>query len=143
MKKIWLSLMGLTLAVGLAACGSSDDTSTDAEQEAAPSETEEAASGADSEVNGEDVVTLHIQADNFSFDQEQYEVPLGATVEITFENVEGHHEAVIEGYNVSLSEGEPVTFVADQAGEFELACSVVCGPIDDHENMVSKLVVTE
>ncbi|WP_059104870.1 hypothetical protein [Shouchella shacheensis] len=136
-KSFWLTLVLLSLSVIIVACGS-DGTSSEPEEEG----TEQTENASDATNEGE-VVELVVHAENYAFDQAEYEVPLGATVEVTFENMEGYHEALIEGYDVTLTEDETVAFVADEAGEFELLCSVVCGPIDDHENMKSTLVVTE
>ncbi|MDQ0339888.1 cytochrome c oxidase subunit 2 [Caldalkalibacillus uzonensis] len=140
-----LAVTLLAVAVLFAGCGQSDEPAADESSEAtepAAEATEE--NGADEAVETSgDVVQLTVSAHNFGFDQERYEVPLGATVEITFENEEGYHEAIIAGYDVELTAKEPVTFVADQPGEFDLSCSVVCGPMDEHNNMRATFVVTE
>jgi cytochrome c oxidase subunit 2 len=40
-----------------------------------------------------------------------------------------------------VKEGTPATFVAAEAGEYEIACSVICGAVDDHKGMTAKLVI--
>lgn len=144
-RTLWLLVMGLAVfSVIIAGC-SSDDTPAEGsvETEASDGQKTGANEGSLGESSEGEVVKLEIQAQNFAFDQEEYSVPLGSTVEITFENKDGYHEAVIDGYDIEITEEDSVTFTADQAGEFEIACSVVCGPMEDHESMKSKLIVTE
>jgi cytochrome c oxidase subunit 2 len=144
-KRFWLLLAGLLAAVLLlAACGSESTDNGDGTEEGNSSgPSEEAPAEGGSEGATGDVRQITITASNFKFDQEVYTVSKGDTVEITFENAEGYHEATIDGYDVKLSASEPVTFVADQSGEFDLFCTVVCGPIDKHNNMRAKFVVEE
>lgn len=131
MKKTLLLLFVslLAIAVVVTGCGTTEDTNDLDATEASTDES--AASG--------EVVDLVVRANNFDFDQEVYEIPLGATVNITIENDQGYHEAIIKGYDVEIKPGETVTFVADKEGEFEIFCSIFCGA--GHDDMVSTVVV--
>lgn len=137
-RRLWLLAAGLlTVALLLVGCGNGDQSAGQGDQSATEAKEAGSQSGSDG------VRQIVITASNFKFDQEAYTVNKGETVEIILENAEGYHQAIIDGYDVELKPNEPVTIVADQAGEFDLFCSVVCGPIDDHNNMRSKFVVVE
>lgn len=87
--------------------------------------------------DGEDVsaateteeVVIDLTGQSFAFSQDEIRVPLGATVTINFQSVMGFHDWVVDQYaatdQVSETDGvTSVTFVADEAGEFEYYCSV-------------------
>lgn len=90
--------------------------------------------------NEGETVDLVIKANNWEFDQEVYEVPQGATVNVTIVNDSGYHTAMIQGYNIDVKPDNTMTFVADKDGEFQINCSTMCGT--GHVDMKSKLVVT-
>ncbi|MFD2657047.1 cytochrome C oxidase subunit II [Gracilibacillus thailandensis] len=122
MKKILLTMMTLSLALVLAACGSGDD-------EGSSNNNEEAASG-----DGE---TVDIQASNWQFDQEEYTVPAGeVTVNLT--NEEGFHGIEIEGTDIALDDAGSQTATLEP-GEYTIRCSIQCGP--GHDDMVATLIV--
>ncbi|MDP1743901.1 MAG: cupredoxin domain-containing protein [Candidatus Amesbacteria bacterium] len=84
-----------------------------------------------------------VTASNFKFDLKTIKVKKGDTVKITFKNVEGFHDFVIDEFDVAtnqigVEEEDEVEFVADKAGSFEYYCSV-----GQHRKngMVGKLVV--
>jgi plastocyanin len=65
----------------------------------------------------------------FSFTPNTMNVNVGDTVRVTFKNVEGKHDWVLDAYNVrtqiiAAGTEETIEFVADKAGTFEYYCSV-------------------
>ena len=83
-------------------------------------------------------VELVIEASDFKFDQAEYRVKAGDTVNVTFKNVQGLHGIDIQGYKIKLKNGETATFVA-APGEYLINCNIMCGP--GHSGMRSKLIV--
>lgn len=137
--KRWLGPFWLAALLLLSAChGTGDSLSL-----ALGTEGNRSPAGGSSSESSEEVREIIILARNFAFDQDVYTVSKGERVKIVFENVEGYHEAIIEGYDIKLKAGEPVIFVADESGEFELYCTLVCGPIEAHQAMRAKFVVEE
>jgi plastocyanin len=70
-----------------------------------------------------------VTASNFKFDQTTIKVKEGQTVKITFKNIEGTHDFVLDEFNVRTkiikdSGEEKIEFVADKKGSFEYYCSV-------------------
>lgn len=93
----------------------------------------------------DNVVSFTVEGENFSFAPSQIEVKEGDTVRITFKNVGGFHDFVIDEFDVATSQfgagnEETVEFVADKTGSFEFYCSV-----GNHreQGMVGTLTVTE
>ncbi|PYI54485.1 cupredoxin domain-containing protein [Paenibacillus flagellatus] len=83
---------------------------------------------------------LKITASNFQFDQPEYKVKKGETLQVVLKNKEGVHGMEINGLGVTLSGKElskDVTF--DKAGSYEIVCTVPCGA--GHVNMKAKLIV--
>lgn len=71
-----------------------------------------------------------VTGSNFKFSQPEIRVKEGDTVKITFKNESGHHDFVIDEFNVATEQTngpteEIVTFVADKTGTFEYYCSVL------------------
>ena len=64
----------------------------------------------------------------FSFTPDLVTVKKGDTVRITFKNLDGFHDLVIDEFNVRTKQipigEETIEFVADKAGSFEFYCSV-------------------
>lgn len=121
MKKVWLALAA-SMVVALAACGGggSDDSSN----------------GGESAESGESS-TLDISATNFAFDQEEYTVPAG-DITINFQSEEGVHGLGIDGTDIDIQKDGSET-VNLEAGEYEIYCSIPCGP--GHDDMKAVLVV--
>ena len=136
--KRWLWPLVLVTLLFVAACQGVGDSLL----AAGPEEQLPPKGGSPSDPSDE-VRQIVISARNFAFDQEVYTVSKGEKVTILFENAEGYHEAIIEGYDIKLKAGEPVTFVASESGEFDLYCTLVCGPIHAHQGMKAKFVVEE
>lgn len=95
--------------------------------------------------NTQDEVTFDITGKNFEFSEDALTVKQGQTVTVNFTSEGGVHDFVIDEFDVATDqvqsgETSSVTFVADQAGEFEFYCSV-----GDHRQMgmVGTLTVTE
>lgn len=70
-----------------------------------------------------------VTGQNFSFSPNQLTVKKGDTVKITFKNVEGFHDFMLDAFNVvsqkiSTGQEDIVTFVADKTGTFEYYCSI-------------------
>lgn len=105
---------------------------------------QESTESMDLEVDPEAAV-FNISAKNFEFSEDVIEVKVGQTVTINLTSEDGFHDFVIDEFNVATDQvntgqSSSVTFVADQAGEFEFYCSVM-----QHRQMgmVGTLVVTE
>ncbi len=121
--KSWKLLLIVMLAIGLlTACGG----------EAA---TEQASEEVESTGN---VVDLNIDATNFKFDQEEYRVNAGDTVNLSLTSSEGIHGILVKGLDITLKDGETTSFVA-KPGEYEIICNIMCG--SGHSEMISTLVV--
>ena len=122
MKKLLLSLaLALTAAGLLAACGGGGPSAPAVEP------------------NG-NTVDLAIEAKDFEFNQPEYRVKAGDTVNVTFANAQGMHGIDIVGYDVNLGDGESATFVA-APGEYDIVCNIMCGT--GHSQMRAKLIVEE
>jgi len=120
MKKIVLVLaLALSAAGLLAACGGAGQTAPAVEPTG-------------------NTVDLTIEAKDFEFDQKEYRVKAGDTVNVSFVNAQGMHGIDIVGYNVNLGDGESATFVA-APGEYDIVCNIMCGT--GHSQMRSKLIV--
>lgn len=70
-----------------------------------------------------------VEGENFKFTPDKIEVKKGDKVKITFKNISGFHDFVIEGLNVNTKqikagEKDSVEFTADKVGSFEFYCSV-------------------
>lgn len=70
-----------------------------------------------------------ITAQNFSFTPKQIAVNKGDTVKITFKNVDGFHDFMLDAFQVaskkiSAGQEDVVTFIADKAGSFPYYCSI-------------------
>lgn len=86
-----------------------------------------------------------VDGSSFEFDPKTITVKKGDTVKITFKDIDGRHNLVIDGYDLStdiIGKGkeDTIQFVADKAGSFEYYCSVA-----NHEElgMTGTLVVEE
>lgn len=149
---IVLVLVGLLVVGGFAAymmtqSQSTSDTTEVVEMEGmedmvVEQEPNEATSQADTD---EDVVTVNVSARNFSFNPTEIRVKKGDTVKIVLDVEAGMHDWVVDEFDaktdvVSTGQTTEVTFVADQAGEFEYYCSV-----GNHRQMgmVGTLIVEE
>ncbi|NMO96065.1 cupredoxin domain-containing protein [Paenibacillus lemnae] len=130
MKKSLALVVSLMLLFVLAACGE-DNNSASPESGTGVTET-----GVAPEAE------LVISATDFKFDQQEYTLKKGVPVEIQFKNEQGNHGVMIPALGVQLDRNKnSVVVTPDKAGEFEMSCSIMCGP--GHSKMTSKLIVEE
>lgn len=86
--------------------------------------------GSDS-ANAEDgVKEFTVTGGDFKFDTSEIKVKVGDMVRINFKNAQGHHDFVIDEFDVATKQTngpseETVIFVASKAGMFEYYCSVI------------------
>ena len=99
----------------------------------------------DSAMTDENAKEFTLNASSFKFDMTEIRVKKGDTVKITLNNTGGMHDWVVDEFDArtkQITDGQTdtVTFVADQAGEFEYYCSV-----GNHRaiGMVGTLIVEE
>ena len=85
------------------------------------------------------VVEVTVNATNFEFDKKEIKAKAGDTIKLTVVNETGAHGLAIDEFKQDVKGGETVEFVADQKGEFEYYCSLMCGT--GHDSMVGKLIV--
>lgn len=101
------------------------------------------ATGSSEMVIDENAQVFEVSASNFDFSLTEMKVKKGDTVRVVFTNDEGTHDWVLDEFDaktemLNAGESAEVTFVADEAGEFEYYCSV-----GQHRSMgmVGKLIV--
>jgi len=75
------------------------------------------------------VKSFVVEGGNFTFTPTMISVTKGDTVQITFKNMEGFHDLIIDEFNaktkqLSAGQEETIQFVADKIGTFEYYCSV-------------------
>jgi cytochrome c oxidase subunit 2 len=123
MKKTIAFMATSVLLLVLAACGSGSNTSSE-----------------DNNITPE--AELTIEATDYQFDQPEYHLKKGVPVKITFKSKEGNHGMLVPGLKLQLSgKSQSKTIIPEEAGEFELACSIMCGT--GHTTMISKIIVEE
>lgn len=88
---------------------------------------------------------INLEAYQFGFSPELIEVKKDDIVRLVATSRDVTHGIYIKEYdiNVPVKKGEikKIEFIANQAGEFDILCSVYCGR--GHHNMKAKLVVKE
>ncbi|KKO52940.1 cytochrome c oxidase subunit II [Paenibacillus sp. DMB20] len=129
MKKTLALIVSCMLLFVLAACGGDKDS-------ASPNETGVTDTGVAPEAE------LVISATNYQFDKQEYTLKKGVPVKITFKNEEGNHGVLIPALNLQLdSKNDSAVVTPDKTGEFDISCSIMCGP--GHTKMISKLIIEE
>ncbi|SMF74990.1 cytochrome c oxidase subunit 2 [Paenibacillus uliginis N3/975] len=129
MKKTLALITSCMLLLLLAACGG--------DKEAAPTN---GTGVTDTGVAPE--AELVISGSNYQFDQPEYTLKKGVPVKITFKNEEGNHGVLIPVLNLQLdSKNNTAVVTPDKTGEFDISCSIMCGP--GHTKMISKLIIEE
>lgn len=140
MKKILAILLLIVFAIGCAQQQTAQPTTAPS----APISTE-APKVEPSGVPSGSVKSFDIEAERFYFKPNEIVVNKGDTVVLNVKSEDVTHgfSIPVYGINKTLEPDKTVTikFVADKAGEFEFACSVVCGT--GHGDMKGKLVVKE
>ncbi|REK75755.1 cytochrome C oxidase subunit II [Paenibacillus paeoniae] len=130
MKK-WLILATvLTLALVVAACGANSDNSKETMGGISN------ASGNESSTSESEVV---ITAKNWDFDQKEYRIKAGETVDLTVKSAGGVHGVRILKTKYSIGNRETVAVKFDAPGTYDMICSVPCG--GGHSLMKAKLIV--
>ena len=139
-KKLIVMLMAAFMVFGLAACGQNDEKEEEAAKETAttPETPAQETSSEKIEPTG-NVVEVTVNASNFEFDKKEIKAKAGDTIKLTVVNETGAHGLSIDEFKQDVKGGETVEFVADQKGEFEYHCSLMCGT--GHDSMVGKLIV--
>ncbi|WP_312110390.1 cupredoxin domain-containing protein [Brevibacillus reuszeri] len=100
---------------------------------------DQAASGNSATPAATSGTAVNIEASNWKFNQDTFEVKAGEEFTINFKSVEGFHGIGIQGLDVDIQKEGSKTMKIDEAGEYTIFCNVICGP--DHGKMVAKLVV--
>ncbi len=123
MKKMYISVLALALAVGLSACGGGNSGASDKAVE----------------TNEASAASVAIEASNWEFDQEEYRVKAGEPVNFLLTNAEGVHGVDIEGLGIQLDADQEVQYTINEAGTYDIVCNIICGT--GHSTMTAKLVV--
>ncbi|MFH1479407.1 MAG: cupredoxin domain-containing protein [Candidatus Omnitrophota bacterium] len=88
---------------------------------------------------------IEFEAYQFGFSPERITVKKGDIVKIRAASRDVPHGIYIKEYNINKTAKKSGTtnieFAADKAGEFDILCSVYCGP--GHHSMKAKLIVSE
>ncbi|GIO05486.1 cupredoxin domain-containing protein [Brevibacillus reuszeri] len=100
---------------------------------------DQAASGNSATPAATSGTAVNIEASNWKFNQDTFEVKAGEEFTINFKSTEGFHGIGIQGLDVDIQKDGSKTMKIDEAGEYTIFCNVICGP--DHGKMVAKLVV--
>ncbi|TMV44005.1 cytochrome C oxidase subunit II [Paenibacillus mesophilus] len=121
MKKTLIYLLALTVVLVLAACAKKE-------------ETKNAAAPAAGNASGE----LKITATNWKFDQAEYKVKKGETLNVKLESKEGAHGIKIDKIG-EVGANKSGSFTFDKPGTYDITCNVPCG--SGHATMKAKLIV--
>ena len=83
----------------------------------------------DQNPDGSQVTSFNIEGGSFYFKPNLIKAKLGDTVKITFTNVEGTHDLIIDEFNAKTKRIQPgetdtIQFVVNKKGNFEFYCSV-------------------
>lgn len=127
MKKWLLFASALCLVFVLAACGANSTKEENKEVQ-----TTVADSGAASS-------ELVITASNWKFDQEEYKIKAGETVNLKLDSIEGMHGVQIKNTDYAIDGGKTVSVNISEPGSYEMICSRPCGA--GHIEMKATLVV--
>ncbi|QJC51353.1 cytochrome C oxidase subunit II [Paenibacillus albicereus] len=90
------------------------------------------------ETTSEPTQDLVIKATNYKFDQETYTIKKGEPLRIKLES-DGIHGIRIANTSVKMNKDEEKVYSFSEAGEYQIECSIPCGP--GHEKMISVLKV--
>jgi cytochrome c oxidase subunit 2 len=121
MKKLITIVTAISLILALTACGGGNNAGN----------TQAAPAG--------DAKEVKIVATNYEFDQPEYTVAKGETVNFVLENAKGMHGIEIKGLGVKIDGAGNQVITVDKAGEYDIICNIPCGP--GHLQMKSKLIV--
>lgn len=122
MKKTLIYLLALTVVLVLAACAKKEETKN------------ASAPAAGAAASGE----LKITATNWKFDQAEYKVKKGETLNVKLESKEGAHGIKIDKIG-EVGANKSGSFTFDKPGTYDITCNVPCG--SGHATMKAKLIV--
>lgn len=125
MKKMFISIMALAMAIALAACGGGDSGGS--------------ASDKAVQTNEASAASITMEASNWDFDQDEYRVKVGEPVNFLLTNVEGVHGVEIKGLGIKLDADQEVQYTINEAGSYDIICNIICGT--GHSTMTAKLIV--
>ncbi|MCA0758038.1 cytochrome C oxidase subunit II [Paenibacillus sp. N4] len=127
MKK-WLFFASvLCLVIVLAACGAnSADSGNTGDKEAV-------------QTGGAAGSELVITASNWKFNQAEYKIKAGETVNVKLDSIDGIHGVQIKNTDYAIANGKTVAVSISKPGEYEMICNVPCG--GGHRTMAAKLIV--
>lgn len=153
MKKV-VTLAGIAvLSIGiLAGCGgdksssASNNSASTSTSSSSSSQSSSQTSGASATASSGSAKALKIEGSNYKMDVAPVEIKAGDKVNLTFSTKEGVHGYAIKNTNIkfdAVASGTTKTaeWTPDKPGEYEVYCTMVCGPMDKHEAMKSKIVV--
>lgn len=127
MKKWLLFASVICLVFIIAACGA--NTTKEDNKEANTTAADSGASASD----------LVITASNWKFDQEEYKIKAGETVNLKLDSVDGMHGVQIKKTDYNIDNGKTVAVNISEPGTYDMICSRPCGA--GHVQMKAKLVV--
>ena len=121
-------ILVVVLLLGLAAGGYYFVSASNKNEVKAPAVSQEVQQVVDAN-EATNVKEFTVDGSNFAFSPKEIKVSKGDTVKITFKDIDGMHNLVIDGYNVKTNiikggSEDTITFVADKTGQFEYYCSV-------------------
>ncbi|HTG68978.1 MAG TPA: plastocyanin/azurin family copper-binding protein [Candidatus Udaeobacter sp.] len=127
MKKWLLFASAMCLVFVIAACGANN--------------TKEANKDVDTTVadSGAASSDLVITASNWKFDQPEYKIKAGETVNVKLDSIEGMHGIQIKKTDYTISAGKAVPVTISEPGTYEMICNRPCGA--GHIEMKATLVV--
>ncbi|WP_424767249.1 cytochrome C oxidase subunit II [Paenibacillus sp. sgz302251] len=128
MKKWLLFASAMCLVIVLAACGANSNTNKET-------------GNTDTTVTDGGTATsdLVITASNWKFDQEEYKIKAGETVNLKLDSIEGMHGVQIQKTKYLIANNKTVPVNFSEPGTYEMICSVPCGA--GHREMKATLVV--
>lgn len=132
----FLALVSLAAVVALSACGNNNNNNGNA----SPSAPAASSPAASAPAAGGETKDITINAKNFEFDQQDIQLHVGDTVNLTLKNTSGAHGLEIPDLGVNIKNGETKTFTVDKAGTFDFNCSIQCG--SGHDNMTGTITVS-
>ena len=133
----FLALVSLAAVVALSACGNNNNNSNASPSASAPAASSPAASAP---AAGGETKDITINATNFEFDQQDIQLHVGDTVNLTLKNTSGAHGIEIPDLGVNVKNNQTVTFTVDKAGTYDFNCSIQCG--SGHDNMTGTITVS-
>jgi cytochrome c oxidase subunit 2 len=90
-----------------------------------------------------EAVYIQVTSHKYAFEPAVIHVKKGQDVTLEISTTDVQHGFAVEelGIDESIQKGKPalVNFKADKAGEYEVKCSIICGP--GHDRMQGKIVV--